>query len=472
MAAISANLFAASAPPVKSPVSKSSEPTPNSGFAGVLSETVNRRSRTPADSPTAAAANDAGTVEEVEKADDTRDETTVVPPGIGQAPAQVIAIEPALPQALTTAAASDVVTAVPAPTLPDSITAQLPTSESQAVRNEQPRFQLPVGPPTPGITVSAPAVPAAQTTTGDQPVGTRDQLPPRMPVVAPTPVAGAVANTPTETVAAAARPPAVTAQVPVVADRAQQLPALPPQFGYELVNPNVPGTPQVNPVPPVGSGASQAQVENFPTAVPKPTDLSEPAFASLAPATDAYPAGLPSISTSDRELAADGTVTTPAAMTPGPLPPSEPVSTPPARPAPAAEPAVAPQLSDAFVTHARVIDRAGSHEFQLRLDPPELGEVKVRVLAMGDRVEARLVVSDDAVKRLIESQLPELRQRLEAAGVSVPKFDVTTGGDGRGHTGGGWERPQTAHPTPLRTATPTRPDPRQTTSGGLLDVTA
>lgn len=159
-------------------------------------------------------------------------------------------------------------------------------------------------------------------------------------------------------------------------------------------------------------------------------------------------------------------------MTPGPLPPSEPVSTPPARPAPAAEPAVAPQLSDAFVTHARVIDRAGSHEFQLRLDPPELGEVKVRVLAMGDRVEARLVVSDDAVKRLIESQLPELRQRLEAAGVSVPKFDVTTGGDGRGHTGGGWERPQTAHPTPLRTATPTRPDPRQTTSGGLLDVTA
>jgi flagellar hook-length control protein FliK len=151
-------------------------------------------------------------------------------------------------------------------------------------------------------------------------------------------------------------------------------------------------------------------------------------------------------------------------------PPAEPTPAAAPRSAPSA-PAVAAQLSDAFVTHARVIENGGTTEFQLRLDPPDLGEVKVRVLATGDRIEARLVVSDDAVKRLIESQLPELRQRLEAAGVSVPKFDVTTGG-GDANTGGRWERPDAAPAPPLRTAIPPRQTPRPVPSGGLIDVTA
>jgi flagellar hook-length control protein FliK len=134
-------------------------------------------------------------------------------------------------------------------------------------------------------------------------------------------------------------------------------------------------------------------------------------------------------------------------------------------------PPVAAQLQDAFVSQARVIERGGRHEFQLRLDPPELGEVKVRVLAMGDKVEARLVVSDDAVRKLIESQLPDLRQRLEQAGVAVPKFDVTTDG-GRANTGGdAWDRPQPVAPPP-RTTAPTAAPTARSVAGGLLDVTA
>jgi hypothetical protein len=132
---------------------------------------------------------------------------------------------------------------------------------------------------------------------------------------------------------------------------------------------------------------------------------------------------------------------------------------------------VAALLGDAIVSQARVIERAGRHEFQLRLDPPELGEVKVRVLAMGDKIEARLVVSDDAVRRLIESQLPELRQRLEQAGVSVPKFDVTTDG-GRANTGGdAWDRPQPPAPQP-RPAAPSAAPTAPSAAGGRLDVTA
>lgn len=88
------------------------------------------------------------------------------------------------------------------------------------------------------------------------------------------------------------------------------------------------------------------------------------------------------------------------------------------------------QLADAVVARAEVTTRDGTTEFQLRLDPPELGRVEVKLVSAGDDLRASVVVADDAVRRLIESQLPELRQRLEAAGVLVQQFDVATDPNG------------------------------------------
>lgn len=82
------------------------------------------------------------------------------------------------------------------------------------------------------------------------------------------------------------------------------------------------------------------------------------------------------------------------------------------------------QLADEIVTQARVLDRDGAVEFQLQLDPPELGRVRVNLLASGDEIHGQVIVADDAVRRMIETHLPDLRQRLEAAGLNIQRFDI------------------------------------------------
>lgn len=136
----------------------------------------------------------------------------------------------------------------------------------------------------------------------------------------------------------------------------------------------------------------------------------------------------------------------------------------------------ATQISDTWITHADVRAKDGGHEFHLRLDPPELGEVRVRVHSSADGVRAELTVTSDAVRAMIESQIPELRQRLQDGGVTVSQFDVTTntpGGDSSARNPYREPPPREARPdpaavpaSPARTRDPTAP------VGGLLDVTA
>jgi flagellar hook-length control protein FliK len=90
-------------------------------------------------------------------------------------------------------------------------------------------------------------------------------------------------------------------------------------------------------------------------------------------------------------------------------------------------------------------------------------------------VQAEVTVSSEAVRGMIESQLPELKQRLEAAGLTVSKFDVNT------QTGGGsnpHRTPNQANPwdPPAGGIFPNRaaalPPPTTVLVGGTLDVTA
>jgi hypothetical protein len=74
---------------------------------------------------------------------------------------------------------------------------------------------------------------------------------------------------------------------------------------------------------------------------------------------------------------------------------------------------------------------------------------------------------------MLESQLPELRQRLEAAGVNIQRFDVATDANS-----GGWRNPhrEAASDFAQRVASVeapvARPRPRTAPAGaGSLDVT-
>lgn len=175
-----------------------------------------------------------------------------------------------------------------------------------------------------------------------------------------------------------------------------------------------------------------------PTAAPVSTEFAQ--VLTTAAVTDATPASLLPTqlgTTDDRPTARDAADT----AQPTALPPT--FSTAPApqsvtnaqTPTAVRTPDPVAQVADGIVTHAHVVARGGETEFRLRLDPPELGAVKVRLVADGDGIRGQVVVSNDAIRRMIESQLPELRQRLEQAGVAVQNFDVAT--DTNPGTGGG-----------------------------------
>jgi flagellar hook-length control protein FliK len=65
-----------------------------------------------------------------------------------------------------------------------------------------------------------------------------------------------------------------------------------------------------------------------------------------------------------------------------------------------------------------------SMEIDLRLDPPELGTVRIHLRSTEEGVTARLVVQEETTRQLIEGQIHQLRQRLSDAGVMLTKFEV------------------------------------------------
>lgn len=135
------------------------------------------------------------------------------------------------------------------------------------------------------------------------------------------------------------------------------------------------------------------------------------------------------------------------------------------------------QIGDTWITHADLRSKGGEHEFHLRLDPPELGEVRVHVHSSADGLRAELTVSNDAVRAMIESQIPELRQRLQDGGVSVTQFNVTTntaGGDSSARNSHRDTAPQDSRVDAGAVSAVKLGRTRDPTSsvGGLLDVTA
>jgi flagellar hook-length control protein FliK len=67
-------------------------------------------------------------------------------------------------------------------------------------------------------------------------------------------------------------------------------------------------------------------------------------------------------------------------------------------------------------------------EIQLKLDPPSLGAVRLRVVTQGDSIRALIIADHHAVKQLIENNLPQLRDAINGQGLKVESFSVLVGG--------------------------------------------
>jgi hypothetical protein len=100
---------------------------------------------------------------------------------------------------------------------------------------------------------------------------------------------------------------------------------------------------------------------------------------------------------------------------------------------------IAERVTDYAVRFARLSgSRDGnSTEVRMYLEPPSLGELRVRLTASGGVVHAELVVRDRAAQAVVESGLPQLREALAGHGVRAGSLTVSVDAGGTGGTGGG-----------------------------------
>ncbi|MBX3394087.1 MAG: flagellar hook-length control protein FliK [Phycisphaerae bacterium] len=93
---------------------------------------------------------------------------------------------------------------------------------------------------------------------------------------------------------------------------------------------------------------------------------------------------------------------------------------------------------------------AGRYQATMRLDPPELGQVTVRLRMDQQAMTLQVQTEDASVSRLVESRLSELRDALSAHGIRIERSEVVTRapetGDARNHgesqqrSSGDWQR--------------------------------
>jgi flagellar hook-length control protein FliK len=107
---------------------------------------------------------------------------------------------------------------------------------------------------------------------------------------------------------------------------------------------------------------------------------------------------------------------------------ARPVSAP-AAPAPApAPPPAAPPATQVVTQLAPVLEGPdGSYTLSLQLYPEELGAVQVEVSMRGGEISLALHAADEVSKEVLRAALPQLREQLEATGLTATDVSVDSG---------------------------------------------
>lgn len=93
---------------------------------------------------------------------------------------------------------------------------------------------------------------------------------------------------------------------------------------------------------------------------------------------------------------------------------------------------VDPGLARGLVERMRWLVGSGGGLAELRLHPPQLGSVDLRVHVEGERVHVQFLASQAVTRDLLETHLPRLREALEAGGLTLGEASVgqrDAGGD-------------------------------------------
>ncbi|MCK8043342.1 flagellar hook-length control protein FliK [Shewanella sp. 1CM18E] len=82
----------------------------------------------------------------------------------------------------------------------------------------------------------------------------------------------------------------------------------------------------------------------------------------------------------------------------------------------------------------------GVQQAEIRLDPPELGQMMVRIQVQGDNTQVQFQVSQHQTRDLVEQAMPRLREMLAEQGMQLTDGQVSQGNGGQGQGEGTNER--------------------------------
>ena len=72
----------------------------------------------------------------------------------------------------------------------------------------------------------------------------------------------------------------------------------------------------------------------------------------------------------------------------------------------------------------------GNHrEVHIKLDPPSLGTIRMKVSTSGETVRATIIAENHVVKSVIENNLSQLKDAITHQGVKIDSFNVWVGGN-------------------------------------------
>lgn len=91
-----------------------------------------------------------------------------------------------------------------------------------------------------------------------------------------------------------------------------------------------------------------------------------------------------------------------------------------------------PEITGAVLEAARVARATGRQELEIRLQPENLGHMKLTASLMEGRLAVHLLVESREAARVLQAAVPEMRQTLAQQGFHLDQVHVQVGGEGSG----------------------------------------
>jgi hypothetical protein len=91
---------------------------------------------------------------------------------------------------------------------------------------------------------------------------------------------------------------------------------------------------------------------------------------------------------------------------------------------------VAPRpVVDQITQRVLLISRDGRHEVSMRLEPPELGALRIDAVLTGGQLRLDIRTEGEPTRDLLEQALPRLREALSQHGITADRVTVQVGLD-------------------------------------------